>query len=425
MTEPFALRTELIETEKAVSIAVRALYLLAFGACWTSAREQLADWRDALGTERGSSVTTRVLFFLNCNFMIFSIAMILGRTLQPVNDDNSLHVTWGAFGTQATCNVQGFVSHALAMAFYMQDATLSLSYLLMIQYKWTETSLRKLQKPLLFLIVLVPSILSSFGLYAHTFNPEDDGCTFPVLRESCSDVRDGICFETQVVRGGDASVAHGDLIYSLHSQGISLLVLSHILFTVYTMITISCFARRQATETSTRLVFKALFIASVALTTELPMIFYFVLHQRDPNATDVGFLGICARLSYPLMGVENMLIFFWGRKEMKTRMGSWIQNVLQIIAFPFHSQQETMRYTLGPDLFASSNVDSPRRLKTTSPVGDIVHIGCHFMMPIMKSLGSLSALEMHIEPEALELRDESPVSDAERNLTAPQPDEAK
>jgi hypothetical protein len=94
---------------------------------------------------------------------------------------------WGSMGNQTSCTAQGFLVHFFATFSTLTNATLAVTYLLIVRYSWTEERLRRSQPILLFLvpfciavIVTIPPLIYDAynfgGLYLCFIQASPLGC---------------------------------------------------------------------------------------------------------------------------------------------------------------------------------------------------------------------------------------------------------
>jgi len=370
-SEPFYFATEMSNTDKAVSVLIRVLFGLSLVACVTSAAEQAADWRDGrrkarIWSERsiksgsdhtptaplserrvGSGIITRLLFFINCAFALLSVAELAGTNLAPPNNDLSIRPTWGAIGNQATCTAQGFVAYVTMMVIYPLDASLSLCYLLMIHYGWREGQLRSLEKWFHLFSWVWTLGLAFLGIYYDGYNPLSDIC-FLTSRTVCIDLReDGYCYETEIVRGASplADSASSRLYFFVTRLGSMAMIVLHLVFTLYVMIRVCLYAfnrsQQRPNEALRRVVIKGALYVSVTLAAQIPQAASLALFFIAPEAWISVFVNRVRSCLLPFIGINNMLVFFWGRTEMKTSLGDWMRDLLDGVVVIFCSKRQS------------------------------------------------------------------------------------
>lgn len=141
----------------------------------------------------------RILLCISGIDLIIGICMFLSTWPIPSDTAN----TFGAVGTTATCTAQGFFLQFAIMA-PLYNAALSLYYLLMIRYNWTEERLRKLRLPVHGTILLFGLGTSIAGLFLTLYNPATLWCwqnQYPVGCIESSQNVDGL---TTCQRGDNA-----------------------------------------------------------------------------------------------------------------------------------------------------------------------------------------------------------------------------
>jgi len=352
---------------------VRVFFAISLLACIVSMSEQGADWWQAKRRDETTSIVTRLLFFINACVAMYSGAKVIGQVAMPANDAIVLPrgaALVGARGTEATCTAQGFLAIASLTAFFVLDASLSLCYLLMIGYEWKEIKLKTLEVYFHTLTWLWVLIWASPGLFLKFYNPMDDTCWL-LQRRVCTDLQpDGMCHATVVDRG----VQHVGYLQLLARIAL-LTIMVHFLFTLYVMARVWWFAWKRAKaitqlqDTSTqRLVGKALLYISVALVHEIPVAIYMLLYilHKDGIST---FLWRFHQVPFAFVGTNNLFVYMWGRRNMKTPLGkaarfgldifiktvSYVQGRLRRLTTqgPLHDQQLV---PTGRDLFATTTI---------------------------------------------------------------------
>jgi len=361
MEEPFLFPTEVSAVDKVLWSVIRVLCVFSFAASLCSAVEQFLDWKLARATRKGSSIITRLLFLINVSLCVAALPNVAGSNVEPPNYDQSLQPSWGAWGNQFTCNVQGITGYTSFTMMFPLDVALSLSYFLMIRCEWNEERLRRLEYVVWPLTLLLGIGLGGLALYLRGYNPVGGSCSVS-YREVCIDLKsDGNCYETKVVRGGDASVPNGDS--WMNGMAISSLAIMvvHLVVTLFVMVQVSRYARNNPSHVSKRIVRKALLYASVIVVVQVPQVVLVVALVTNPDSWMVFFFTRLRRLVFPLVSVCNLLVFCWGRKEMRSPMGKALKKLFDwCAAFRKASEEEevVVRFVVGPDLFASSSKHS-------------------------------------------------------------------
>jgi len=361
MEEPFLFITEVSAVDKVLWSVIRVLCVFSFAASLCSAVEQFLDWKLARATRKGSSIITRLLFLINVSLCVAALPNVAGSNVEPPNYDQSLQPSWGAWGNQFTCNVQGITGYTSFTMMFPLDVALSLSYFLMIRCEWNEERLRRLEYVVWPLTLLLGIGLGGLALYLRGYNPVGGSCSIS-YREVCIDLKsDGNCYETKVVRGGDASVPNGDS--WMNGMAISSLAIMvvHLVVTLFVMVQVSRYARNNPSHVSKRIVRKALLYASVIVVVQVPQVVLVVALVANPDSWMVFFFTRLRRLVFPLVSVCNLLVFCWGRKEMRSPMGKALKKLFDwCAAFRKASEEEevVVRFVVGPDLFASSSKHS-------------------------------------------------------------------
>ena len=143
--------------DKVADVVVRFSHFLGLfpAACMIS-----ETWSDQQAG-RGTTVT-RLLFTISVFTSIYLLTRILGTL--PV--DSQEEESWGNLGNAFTCNAQAFLFVVGGTGLLFFDMMLSLVYVLMVCYGWSNDKLVKLEKfaqPLLWIIVV------GFGLAGWVF----------------------------------------------------------------------------------------------------------------------------------------------------------------------------------------------------------------------------------------------------------------
>jgi len=97
--------------------------------------ESLADMRHSAATSTSRIICAEIL-----SSMFFGVSFLVGSLAQPVDSG-----VWGAFGNHRTCSIQGFCVIFGSTAFSLYDSSLGITFLLLVKYRWTTKSLRRLE----------------------------------------------------------------------------------------------------------------------------------------------------------------------------------------------------------------------------------------------------------------------------------------
>eukprot|EP00934_Nitzschia_sp_Nitz4_P000420 Nitzschia sp. Nitz4//scaffold208_size52459//29175//30961//NITZ4_006814-RA/size52459-processed-gene-0.25-mRNA-1//1//CDS//3329541663//420//frame0 len=125
---------------------------------------------------------SRLLFGLSICDALASLALILGPwpkpSDDPYQDNHSDGSVWlKSLGTQATCNVQGFVLQAFYYASLYYTACLCLNFLFSVNYRWTESQLHTyLERWFHGVSVLLPLVLALLAYFLDMYNPAALNC---------------------------------------------------------------------------------------------------------------------------------------------------------------------------------------------------------------------------------------------------------
>ena len=135
---------------------------------------------------RRSRIKNRLLVGMSvCDFTFCFMGPILGLIMVPQSTGGT------GYGTQLTCDIQGFFYSAGDAASAAYNVVLSITYLLIVKYNYSEEKLKRIQ-PLLHAYPLLATVLISSGFPLKGFNrpPESDvlWCSFlPMESSSCDD----------------------------------------------------------------------------------------------------------------------------------------------------------------------------------------------------------------------------------------------
>ncbi|CAB9515019.1 expressed unknown protein [Seminavis robusta] len=133
-----------------------------------------------LETRRFRVCLHQILFSLSCALIISGIASIFGTT--PLSD----HDFYGARGTTATCSLQGFFLQLGGTLAVMWDVALSIIFLFIVKYNWTErrlsTSLMRVFHGVIWPVAIA---LCVAPLFFELYNPYYDLCWIAAYPSQC------------------------------------------------------------------------------------------------------------------------------------------------------------------------------------------------------------------------------------------------
>lgn len=167
------------------------------------------------------STVTRIQMFYQIPLFCQALSFALGTTPAPANMD-----IWGAAGSIATCEVQGFMAQFGLVGFIGWDAALSTAYLLMVRYNMHSDRLRSLEKYCHILIWPSALALSIFALVKDMYNLNHSICWLESVPNEC--VGD------ECKRGAGAKMMQTVMSGS---------VVLHLLYSIAIMLTIYCSIR--------------------------------------------------------------------------------------------------------------------------------------------------------------------------------------
>jgi len=300
--------------EQAILRSIQCLALLSLLSCLCTFVESAAD--------RSPKLVTRIQYWMQLPLASMSLALFLSRIPAPRQYP-------GGHGSEATCQVQGFLYQVGLMGGMGWDLSLSLSYLLMIQQKWQEEDLQRLEPYLhaiLWPLAVLPAAWAGIqGGYALIF-------------DNCYIDKNSPTVWLQ--------------------QATSLLALSHFLGSVYVISRVYRFALDHAAHTSSRIVArKGLLYASSILVLQIPHLVTKLVRLAG-GRNDV--LYAATSCTIPLAGFLNMLVFLMYRSEMYTRYGRLVHCLLCRQCWPNDAEASDDDYDPRlwvlnhRDLFASS-----------------------------------------------------------------------
>lgn len=392
MTElPVKFPVELDTAYKTCYVVSRILNGASLIACICSAWEQYSDW--ALGRqhenrihttlsrpmEGSTSIVTRLLFFQNVSFAVFSVATAFGTLPMPKDvPPMTIQHQWGVAGNQTTCDIQGSVATMSFLATLCFDLCLSCTYLLMVLYGWKETSFRRIEKHFHIFSWGLPAFITVAGLVSRNYNANIFCCRLAVERYECVDLRkDGMCYETEVHERGD-----GDT-HVLIGAVAFILIVVHLLMSIYVMARIIKYALFEGLQphVSRRIAIKASMYVSVIVIAQLPFFVSIIL-----LCTGKAFLSkpifLFFTMALPLAGLNNLYVFMWKRDVMRTPLGRFLKDMTQRVGrllacscccTNIESREDARNegfVRVGRDLFAVSDEEEadarPRQLEPVS-----------------------------------------------------------
>lgn len=167
------------------------------------------------------SIVTRIQMFYQIPLFCQALAFALGTTPAPAT-----MVIWGAAGSIATCEAQGFLLQFSILGFMGWDVALSTTYLLMVRYNMHGDRLRNLEKYHHIVIWPIALALCIYPLVMDMFNLNHGVCWLESVPNEC--VGD------ECERGAGAPMMQTLL------SGVTVL---HLLYSIAVMLTIYCSIR--------------------------------------------------------------------------------------------------------------------------------------------------------------------------------------
>lgn len=129
-----------------------------------------------------SAVTQIQLFYQFTNF-IYYLALAMGSTPAPKGS------VWGAAGSIATCEAQGFLVQFGTFAYLGWDAALSGAYLMMVRYNVADLRLQCWGKYCHFIIWPSALALAIYPLTKDMYNPNHNTCWSKSCASLCCSMR--------------------------------------------------------------------------------------------------------------------------------------------------------------------------------------------------------------------------------------------
>jgi hypothetical protein len=96
-------------------------------------------------SNRRNDIYHRLICGLSCSDVISSTAYFLGTWLVPSREIGDFGPVYGAVGNHATCSLSGFLTQ-MTIASPLYNGSLSLYYLLTINYNWPDERIKKIEK---------------------------------------------------------------------------------------------------------------------------------------------------------------------------------------------------------------------------------------------------------------------------------------
>lgn len=344
---------------KAVQISQTIAVTMSLMAASAVAMELVADQRAGVGTS-----VTRILLGIMTGIILSSAARMFGVFAIPQEYDE--YFAWGAEGSTATCTLQGsaFYFGGLLMLFY--DVALSITYVLMVRYNWSNASLWKIERIVHPVIgtVVIAALISA--LVTQSFNQALHYCWAQSIPYECGE---GVVRED----GSTVECLRGEQAY-LFIALFQVAVLTSIVTSAAAMITLYCTVRntekrnlrysthlasapskrdmstRRMANSSTRTVssgssqvdnraahrmsrqvgFQAILYVSAVLVSMGPAVtvdLLWIIAEVWSNAL----YGVATFLSSSV-GVLYLILQLRRRQEMRTRYGKCVQSVFSTLA---------------------------------------------------------------------------------------------
>jgi len=308
---------ELSLTEKAVFLTARAFGGISLLSCLCTGLESWADW----SKNKESSIVSRIQVQLQFPLSLYAIATMFGTSLAPKGE------VWLARGNEMTCTTQGVALLFAVTSGVLLDASLSLSYLLIVKYGWEEQRLRKIEPFLYGFLWPFAMAISSYSFYNGMFGHVYETC-FLRVPQDCNDSSIEECKPTP---------------NGLATMRLTLLFINmfHLCFSIYVVIQICQFAIGGSNSRVARLVaIKGLLYALAVSVAQISVAVWVIIYFATGHEADG--VGLVTTTVLPLMGFLNMLVFMLNRRKMNTMYGGLVRRLIDGIVnlFSCCSQQE-------------------------------------------------------------------------------------
>jgi hypothetical protein len=140
--------------------------------------------------EYNDSTVARVLFWMHIGHLPFDAINMLGDVPVP---SELRSIAWGAAGTQATCTATGMAKHFGAAWTVHWDMVLSLVYLLLLRYNTPDIQLRRFERPVWIVNLLLSAVPTGVAVAYDVYNFQYSGCWFAGVPNDCATRDDLTC----------------------------------------------------------------------------------------------------------------------------------------------------------------------------------------------------------------------------------------
>lgn len=275
------------------------------------------------GQKKGRAVP-RLLLSMSISDLFFSFAWFLTTWPSPVGTN----YVWGAKGTTATCTAQGFFIQLGWIATPLFNISLSLFYLLMIRYNWSERKLNRLEPWVHGTIWALALGTAIMGIPLTLYNNSWEICWIDSYPQEC---RDSFRHGTTDCTRGDNAWIYG-LAFTIFP--VWMCIILSIVFMALIFMSVRKTEKRSMQYSSRppsnsrrrRVACQALWYIGVFLVTFVPdtvsALLYFI------NDYWFFWLDIFAYFFLPLQGFLNFIVFLRPRKDMHTRLGKALRCLL-------------------------------------------------------------------------------------------------
>ena len=276
---------------------------------------------------KGSTSVIRLLIALQIPILIQNIVFMVGTTASPRG------LIDGARGSIATCTAQGFFATIGIVGMFFWDMALSLSYVLIVVYNWTDQSLWRLEKALH--MVLWPTIvgLAIPPLFTEAYNNAWNICFINNFPNNCLD--DGV--EAECVRNaGSTAMAYYILVWM--SGLLAFFVSSGCIYRMYRYVNqlekssarYASGAGNATSEAKKRLAIQGLLYASTFFVSSFPNLVTMTVLTATGRWSP--WAELIAITLYSLNGFYFLCIFLSRRTEMNTTFGKWMRTFVFALA---------------------------------------------------------------------------------------------
>jgi len=253
-------------------------------------------------------IVPSTLFVYQFPILMQSMGEVVGSWALPKHTP----ARWGALGNFTTCTVQGFfvVGGNTSQLFF--DLFLSLLFYLLVKSNYSMATLRRLQRCFFLFVFCTTSVATIVPLFYELYNPNWTSCGVNSIPIGCK--------RSECYRGGYAFV------YLNVYMTIPIVTVCFSCFVMHRIYNHILQTSQAIEESAHQVALKGLLYASTYVVAILPTIVavifnvFFKFWNR---------YYICFALTlFNLYGFLNLLVFLYGRKEMKTQWGRCVAYAL-------------------------------------------------------------------------------------------------